>query len=92
MSDFVWLRFPETGGVNRFPVDAAPGWRARGWVDTEEPVPVDPARAHQLVAEEPAPPAVTDQPTIPAVTDPPADSTPKTTPRRSAGTSTEVQA
>lgn len=33
----VWLRHPDTGGVQAFGPDAADAWRAMGWVDTEPP-------------------------------------------------------
>jgi hypothetical protein len=36
--EFVWMRYPATGGVQAFPVDAVPNWKARGWVETDEPV------------------------------------------------------
>jgi hypothetical protein len=35
--DAVWLRYPDTGGVARFPADAAEVWQARGWVPCEPP-------------------------------------------------------
>lgn len=34
---WVWLRNPETGGVNRFPTAAAETWQARGWEPCDEP-------------------------------------------------------
>jgi hypothetical protein len=33
----VWLRHPETGGMNAFSAEAAAVWQARGWVPCEEP-------------------------------------------------------
>lgn len=38
---FVWLQFPETGGVQQFSTESAEVWRARGWVDTDEPAEPD---------------------------------------------------
>lgn len=37
MSERVWLRNPQTGGVQHFAKDAADTWRRRGWVDAEPP-------------------------------------------------------
>ncbi|HET8717399.1 MAG TPA: hypothetical protein VFM50_06575 [Nocardioidaceae bacterium] len=55
---FVWMRYPETGGVNRFPQDAAPQWQARGWElcdpPAETPWREDP-RYVDLPAPKPAP-------------------------------------
>lgn len=34
---WVWLRHPETGGVNRFPEAAAKSWQARGWEPCDKP-------------------------------------------------------
>lgn len=45
MTERVWLRNPETGGAFHCPADAADSWRARGWVDGEEPQQVNPAVA-----------------------------------------------
>lgn len=78
--DTVWLRYPETGGRNAFPVDAAPAWRARGWEDCDPPGWVDPTREHLL--------SVPAEPPVPELPAPP---TPKTPSRRSAGDTTETE-
>ncbi len=36
-NDFVWLRHPETGGMNAFPPAAVPMWEVRGWVRCDPP-------------------------------------------------------
>lgn len=38
----VWLKHPETGGVQSFAPEAADAWRGMGWVDTDPPEEPDP--------------------------------------------------
>lgn len=86
MDDFVWLTHPATDGVARFSAEAAPIWRKRGWVDTTEPDPVDPTKAHLVGVEAPA----DADPAVPDDVPPPGGDAPKTT-RRSAGSSAEKE-
>lgn len=59
------MRHPDVEEPARFATAAVPGWKARGWVECDEPPEVNPAIAHRT---EPAEPVVKEpsQPAKPA--------------------------
>lgn len=77
--EFVWLRYPETGGTQRFAIGAVGAWTARGWKPCDPPAEVDPTRAHAVEA---APPEAADAASTDSAPEPAAD--PKTTRERRA--------
>lgn len=70
--EFVWLQNAEHGGKQKFSAQAVPLWAPRGWTPCPPPEPVDPATAHQKVAE---PVAAAAAPQTPVSTKPAADAT-----------------
>lgn len=61
--NFVWMRYPETGGRQRFAERSVPAWEARGWERCEAPEPTPPRQDPRYV-DLPAP-AVKGEPPAP---------------------------
>lgn len=55
--EWVWLRHPETDGVQHVPAAAAEVWARIGWEPTEEPPEPNPALAEYVPYPRPAEPA-----------------------------------